>query len=110
MTARDRFYRKKSHLHSLIPKVKSLQRKTLQNCADGISAVEAPNPIQLTDPASFRAKHLPTPTHPRKISSKKNCVIPHLLTTNSLHLILTASAQKIKAHTVRLRINEPIEP
>jgi hypothetical protein len=110
MTARDRFYRKKSHLHSSITKVKPLQRKTLQNCADGISAAEAPNPSQLTDPASFGAEHFPKPTHPRKTSSKKNCVIPHLLTTNPLHLILTASAQKIKTHTVRLRIDEPIEP
>jgi hypothetical protein len=109
MSTRGRLYHKKSPLHSSIVKAKPLRGKALQNCADGTNTIEAPNPGQSTAPASFRSEHFPTPTHPRKTSGKKNCVIPHLLTTNPFHLILTASAQKIKAHTVRLRINEPIE-
>ena len=54
--------------------------------------------------------NFPTPTHPRTTSSKKNRIIPQRLTTNPLHLILTASTQKIKPHTIRLRIDKSIEP
>jgi hypothetical protein len=45
-------------------------------------------------------QHLPT-----RASSEKNCLIPHLLTTDSFHLGVTTSAEKIEPNTILLRLN-----
>lgn len=67
-----------------------------------------PTHVQSAIQLQSRARHY---LHlPIRALGKEDRLIPHRLTTNPLHLSLTASAEKIEAYTIFFWFNHAIEP
>ncbi len=102
----------KDPFYTSIKNLKSFANKPFEDLRGSCFTAKSPNHYQPCNLAHFPPPPPPTPTHPRKTtpSSKKNRIIPHLLTPNPLHLPHTTTTQKIKPHTILLRLNQLTEP
>jgi hypothetical protein len=75
----------------------------LQPLRGSLSIDNPPNQNPPNDPAIFSEFQFQHP--PTRASCEKNCLVPHILTTDAFHLGVTTSAQKIKPNTILLWLN-----